>query len=390
MSSHRKSLFVVSTDMGGTEALLPVLRGLQATGEWDLAIFALPDTPAERMYRAHGFEPRNFASYGYPRLDDIQAMRVILAEENPSLVLTSAASEDKAIDRLTLDAAQREGIPNAALIETWPNMWLARRALRDGPVYRRADILIVCDRIAFDAAVAHGFAPERIRICGNPLDEELVVQRERLPYLRRQARKENDLPEDALVIGWFATYDLDNETHRGETYEGKFGFGEAEAYREYLAAIREATAHASLFGRAVRGLHRQKPHYGHVGLVRIERELDFYVRRDTRQAGSFYAMASCDVICSLVGGISLRTATKLGIPGVFYQPGATLETVDDPLASIGVAPLLTERGALRSFILELAERPGKLAELRAGPAKIGVEPGAVARVIRVLKELAVH
>ncbi|MCK9361374.1 hypothetical protein M0Q28_04055 [Patescibacteria group bacterium] len=386
--AHRHSLFVTTTDAGGTEAVLPVLRAFQSKGNWDIVPFALPGTPAERIYRAHGFTPGHFESYGYKR-PDIQAMRVILAEENPSLVLTGIAGRDDSTDRLALDAAQRENIPNAALCETWPNMWLSRKGERDAPLYRKATALIVGDQLSFETAVAYDFDPKRVLVCGNPLDDELVAHKPRMAHLRTQTRQMLGIPEEAVVIAWFGTFDLDNPEHRGPAHEGRFGFGEAEAYREYLEAMRAAIPRARQFGHILSGLFRQKPDYGHVGLLRLERELDFHVPRDTRAAGgSIPTIAACDVICSLIGGTSLRTAAKLGVPGISYQPGATPDTDDEPSNRLGITQAMYEPGELAHFIRGVSDSPWRILKLRRSLKSVEIEPGATARVVREIERLS--
>lgn len=384
--ARSKKLFVTTTDIGGTEAVLPVLRALRSLGSWDIAALGTPETPANKLYRENGFEPRTLESYGYG--SDVQAMRNILVEEGPSLVLVGVACEDASTDRVALAAAQQEHIPNVAICESWPDTWLSILEERDGPIYRRADALVVCDQVAHESAVAHGFDPKRALICGNPADDELAVQRERLRDLRVQRRRTLGIPEDDLVVAWFGTYDLDNPEHRGSIYEGYAGYGEAEAYRAYLWAMREAVPLAKASGHRLSGLFRQKPSYGRFGLLRIDAELGFCVPWDTYAVGgNVPTIAACDVICSLVGGISLGTAAKLGVPGVFYRPGATLETDDQVTNRLGITKPLYELGALREFILRIAHDPSELDRLRASLRPVKIEPGATDRVIRELERL---
>jgi hypothetical protein len=304
-------------------------------------------------------------------------------------VLAGVACEGASPDRFALEAAQRENIPNVAICESWPDTWFSTLEERDGPVYRKAHALVVCDSVAHEVAVAHGFDPERVLICGNPADDELAAQKERLVHLRSERRRSLGITDAALVIAWFGTYDLDNPEHRGPIYEGYAGYGEAEAYREYLLAMREAIPRAKAFGHRLSGLFRQKPSYGRVGLLRIESELDFCVPWDTYVVGgSAPTMAASDVICSLVGGISLGNAAKLGVPGVFYRPGATPETDDQVTNRLGITKPLYERGALRDLILRIAHDPSVLNRLRASLRSVKIERGATDRVIRELERLS--
>lgn len=386
MSKHHHKLFVTSTDLGGSQAIVPILEPLQAQG-WEVVVFAEPSSAAHAFYRSKGFEPRDFASYGY-RTPDIQAMRVVLAEENPSLVLASISSESRSTDRFALDAAQRENIPCVAIVETWPEVWLARYGDRDATLYRKADRLLVPDDVSVDIARRYGFDPNRVAITGNPADDALADQRAQLANRRRIAREMFGFPPDALVIAWFGTFDLDNPAHRGESFEGKFGFSEADAYREFLLAINEARPIAEKKGRELRGLFRQKPTYGRQGLLEIHREIECRVMRDDHKDGPMIAFAASDLVCSLVGGTSIGQAAKLGIPGVFYQPGATAATDDQPSNRLGITKALYQRGELRELILRLAEDPAAYGKLKSSLRSCPVIPDATGRVIRALEACA--
>lgn len=384
--AHRQVLFLTTTDLGGTQAVLPVLKRLIADQEWEGVVFVTPGSPAEAAYRRVSIPTKGPADYGYPMLD-LRVMRAILAEQNPDAVLVGISSDDDSADRLVLEAARKENIPCAAIVETFPEVWLARYGDRDAALYRQADRLFVPDALSVDIAVKHGFDAARVRPAGNPADDTLAEEVPLLPWRRSRLRHDCGIPPDATVVAWFGTYDLDNPDHRGPTFEGRYGFGEAEAYREYLEAIRDGAKIASAEGRALRGLFRQKPTYGSEGIRKIERELETFVVHDDQKDGPFLSIAAADLVCSLIGGTSLHQAAKLGVPGVFYQPGATSATDDQATNRLGITKPLYERGALYELILRIARDPSEVARIHAALRPATIERGATERVIAELRAL---
>lgn len=384
--AHRQRIFVTTTDLAATEAVLPVLREMQRGEAYEAVVFAAPDSAAAFAYGRASVPTKHAGHYLHATLT-LETMRVILAEENPDVVLAGISNDDRSTDRLALEAARAENIPCCAIVETYPGVWLTRYGPRDGESYRRADALFVPDEISARVAIAHGFDRDRVRVTGNPADDVLVAHACELDHRRAFMRREFGIAASAVVISWFGTYDLDNPKHRGPTFEGRYGFGEAEAYREYLEAIRDGAAIAERDGRVLRGLFRQKPTYGHAGIRGIERELGIGVVHDLRKDGPITAIAGSDLVCSLIGGTTIHQAAKLGVPGAFYQPGATPETDDQATNALGITKSLYERGALRELILRIAADPDELTRLRDSLRPAAIVPGATGRVLEALGSL---
>jgi hypothetical protein len=93
-------------------------------------------------------------------------------------------------------------------------------------------------------------------------------------------------------------------------------------------------------------------------------------------------------VCSLIGGTTLHQAAKLGVPGVFYQPGATAETDDQMTNRLGITKPLYERGALRELILDIARDPSALGRLKVELHPATIERGSTGRIIDQLTRLA--
>jgi hypothetical protein len=89
----------------------------------------------------------------------------------------------------------------------------------------------------------------------------------------------------------------------------------------------------------------------------------------------------------LIGGTTLHQAAQLGVPGVFYQPGATPETDDQVTNALGITKPLYERGALRELILEIARDPETIPRLRRSLRPAVIVPGATGRVLEELGSL---
>ncbi len=383
---NRKVLFVTMTDLGGAQAILPVLRQLKDSPDIECVVFTQRGSPAEDIFERNSIAVVRSIDYSYPTLD-LQHMRVILSEVNPDAVLVGIAADNNSTDRLGLQAAQKEGIPCAALIETFPEIWLSRHEERDGSLYRGANLLLVPDSPSVGIAVKRGFDPRRVRAAGNPADDVLADEMPQLAWKRAHLRRDCDIPPLATVIAWFGTFDLDNPEHRGPAFEGRYDFGEAEAYREYLEAMRDAIPLAREQGRVLRGLFRQKPSYGRKGLREIEQRLEFGVSHDDHKDGPVAAIAASDLVCGIIGGTTLHQAAKLGVPGVFYQPGATAETDEQATNRLGITKPLYERGALRELILRIARDPTELGRLQRSLQPALIERGATKRVIHELRQL---
>ncbi|KAA0206224.1 hypothetical protein EDM68_03000 [Candidatus Uhrbacteria bacterium] len=382
--AHRQ-LFLTTTDLAATQAVQPLIRRMTEDG-WGITVFVNPGSASAGAYARDGIPMKNASDYGHAALDQL-TMRAILAEENPDLVLAGVASADESTDRLALEAACLENIPVAVILESYPGVWLSRYGDRDIPLYRRADALLVQDELSVDVMVKHGFDRSRVHATGNPAHDLLAGEIGTLKIKREHMRRDCNIPSSATVIAWFGTYDLDNPDHRGATFEGRFGFGEAEAYREYLEAIRDGATLAAGRGRVLRGLFRQKPTYGCEGIRTIERELETFVYHDLRKDGPVMALAASDLVCSLIGGTTLHQAAQLGVPGVFYQPGATPETDDQVTNALGITKPLYERGALRELILEIARDPETIPRLRRSLRPAVIVPGATGRVLEELGSL---
>lgn len=159
------NLFIVASDPGSANAIMPVIIECLKTGH---RISGLVSGSAKTMLGQW---------HEIMEIDDstsIEDISNILNAAHPDILLAGAGafnSLEHNVRRVALD----QGIPCIAVLDHWMNYWQRFCRINEGHcTYSLPDRICVLDEIVHDEMLAESFAPEKIVVTGQPYFEYIA------------------------------------------------------------------------------------------------------------------------------------------------------------------------------------------------------------------------
>lgn len=221
-------ILAANHDVGSVQAMIPALRVLAK--DFNIVPLAWPDSPAFKAFLQAGFIP--------PVLDEWQihntwAYVYALGESlKPILTLVGLSTTEKGPETIILGLKSRLSwnSPVAFLYETWPHGWLTRSEKKK--LYQRVDRVLAFDHFSSEEFVRNGFNPERVKITGNPANDDLAVMMEKETAIVDEMRVKLGTGPDDIVLLYCSTNQDAPECHGRDASHPRFlGFTEEEVMR---------------------------------------------------------------------------------------------------------------------------------------------------------------
>lgn len=398
----RRTVFATNHDMGSAQAMVPALLALRQEG-YEVRTFAqhrgsLPDdptdpfstppsghvqTPAYGVFEDAGLEPECLQTYR-ESVCDADFMKGLFHTIDPSVVLVGVSTQDDGSEKAALIAAKQAGIPVVAIIESWPHRWLEVYGNRDIALYQQANAILLPDELSRKHMLERGFKRERLFVIGNPAQDSFLEHALKRDEHRSMMRQRLGVPNEAILVQWAVSLDLDDPAQDRPDHPEWCGFSEAESLKEFLRTLSSLEGSGSPMD--VRGVIRQKPTHGFVRVRQLIEEYCPSVSFDNDRTTGIPLLLASDIVCGAVT-LMVQQAAMLGVLGVHYFPNLNRP---DPMITnrIGLTLPRYQRGDLRNLIKTLAERPGYAAELQSQVQPLILPTDATERVVTAIREFA--
>lgn len=164
-----KTVLVVSSDAGGTNALVPVVRELLRR---EVRVHVVASGPAVKIWQWEKVR----CNYNKVKdsINETDAVRII--EKYQTNVIVTGAGAYNNIEHTFRRVAFKAGIFCFALMDSWGNYRCRfRRKLNGSVTHSLPDLIGVMDELCYKDMVAEGFDPEKCIIVGAPHLEEVVT-----------------------------------------------------------------------------------------------------------------------------------------------------------------------------------------------------------------------
>lgn len=215
--AHRSVASVVG-DVGGAEAVAPVLTALARRGDLGPVVASSAGASVlDRAGIAHRRDPVDWGAW--------------LDEAAPSGLLTTTSWADPPMELAALEAARVRGIPSVAVVDFWAN-YRRRFTWPDGN-QTWPDVIVVPDPVAALEAVADGVPADRVRPLGNPHYEHLLQRYRVVDERARAAFRERVGVRRHRTLVVFASQPIK------ALYGGALGYDEASVLQALCRAVVE-------------------------------------------------------------------------------------------------------------------------------------------------------
>lgn len=293
--------------MGGVAAMLPVLKLLEEDGHHVHLCFH-KDAPGLSPVSGSGFTPSI--------LDEDSGVESIFEKERPDVVFVGISTVDSGSEKAAIHEARKRKIPIVGIVESWPHRWIEVYGERDIPIYKECDAFCVPDDLSAQFMVSRGFGSERLRVTGNPVWDVLTERALQKNLYRKEMREKFAIPEDAILLLWVGTADMDSPVEDRPEYCEWIGYSEKAAVEEFLATIQEVRNG----GANVFGVIRIKPTLsGKWVQDAIARICPSVVFDKAPYLGGAPTILAADMVFGTFT-LALQQAGIMGIPAVSYLP----------------------------------------------------------------------
>lgn len=319
-----KKIFATNHDIGGSQAIAPVLSRLASEGH-NIIVCGLPNSPGFPILR--GLSAAKICELTDDgNLDHL--IRELLEKEQPDVVLVGWSGAPNTTDKLSITAANNLRIPTVLVGDTWPYPGLSDLSVHDDSaisLYRTLSKVCVVDDIAKNIFVETGFDPMKVVATGNPALDNLAKMKIELPKYRAEMRKKFGLHSDAMIIYYAVTCELEDEEINGP------GYGllpEKIVLEEFLSAVNETKKNPDL---RLEVIVRQKPSY-RTEMIRklIAEKCPSAIFDNERFFDGLAPVVAADIVIGTYTTV-LEKAALLGIPAISYVP--TRNSDNDPMVT---------------------------------------------------------
>jgi hypothetical protein len=310
-----KKILAAAFHQGGGQAILPVVKLLKTQAD----VTAVVQGPSQRVFSSSHQPYRTLDDYGIAEIT-LPSAYSIIAQEEPSLILTGTSSQDKdtplALEQALTAVGKEKGIPTIAVLDFWGNYKRRFSDLPEGTnLAYLPDKICVPDLLALRDMVDQGFQRSQLAVTGNPhFDSRAAMRESWTPERGSTIRYALDLEQDRFTI-LYASQPI--EFH----YQHSLGYTEKTALEELLYA----TAHVHTTPGEGKPQIIVRPHPAEDPSV-VQSLLHRYhvlARIDNEYPAHEVILAS-DVVVSPFSTL-LVEAVILGIPGISLQPGLQQE-----------------------------------------------------------------
>ncbi|MFC1631082.1 hypothetical protein ACFL2I_00845 [Candidatus Omnitrophota bacterium] len=235
----KPKILTVTRDVGGINAVLPVLRALWFEDKVDIAVIA--DKFAADILQRQNIVFRCKEDYGSGQ--DLPTLaEAILVSEQPTLVLTGT-SVGANIEREVLFAAKSRGIPTLAVLDHWTNYSQRFEDHHSGEQFKYLpDQLAVMDQLAKAAAEEAGIPGRQIIVTGQPYLDDIVASGARIEA--EQVRQGLGVEKDELMIV-FASEPQTKDYGADQNNPDFLGYTELDALALLITALEEISGQIS-------------------------------------------------------------------------------------------------------------------------------------------------
>lgn len=156
----KDKILFVAKDMGGFEAILPVLRKIKKNNQFD--VFVILENPSYKVAKNLGIKSIS--------ADGLLNVGILLDKINPKIILLATSSSEKSIDKKIIVGAKRRKILTISMVDFWSN-----HNQRFGNNWEYLpDYILAIDKKMKDDMVLLGIPENRIYITGSPRFEGLA------------------------------------------------------------------------------------------------------------------------------------------------------------------------------------------------------------------------
>ncbi|MDX2058422.1 MAG: hypothetical protein SFV24_11520 [Gemmatimonadales bacterium] len=342
-------------DVGGAEAVLPVLEALQRRGSLG-QVWAGPLAAAALERAGLPFQP--LAEEPLARLSEGRA----------TLLLTGTSWGDEPPELGYLEAARTLGIPSISVIDFWSN-YVARFLNRRGDMIL-PDRIAVPDQVALLEAVAEGLPEDRLVVTGNPHYERLLQRYQGFDRDARLAFRER------VGLSRTATVVLFGSQPLAAMYGDRLGYTEhtaLAAVRNGLETVAEWIGHPTVLAIRRHPREAAAPLPASTSSVRVV---------DASEGDALSWALAADLVVGMTSALLLQTAV-LGGRVVSVQPG--LVGVDRlPSNRLGLSDGVFDGADVASALYRALARPAHLGSARAVRRARGAAEGAAFRLMDLI------
>lgn len=307
---QKPKVLVALRDVGGTNAVLPVLRALWRDNKIQLVVIG--DKFAIDILRQQNVAFRCKEDYGTDQ--NLSSLpEVILDTEQPALVLTGTSMRAN-IEREVLLTARSRGIPTIAILDHWTNYGRRFEDHTTGEQLKYLpDYLAVMDEVAKEGALQAGIPKTQIIVTGQPYFDDIVASG--VMVNSDQIRETLGFRPDELMIV-FASEPRGKDYGTDASYPNYLGYTEVDALELLIAALENIVRQISRQIVLVVKLHpRESPNVLEAALKQTKLKTVLIKEMSPRDL-----MVAADVVTGMIS-MFLIEAACLGKVPISIQPG---------------------------------------------------------------------
>lgn len=373
----------ISHDVGGTRAIIPVLRAAMRRG---IPVRSFVAGPSARVWEQEA------PDVSFTVVDDLVPAAVAAAhlQSAGAAVLLSASGLYNRSEYTFRQAARGLGVPCVAALDSWLNY--RERFERAGEPLDWPDVVCAIDDRTARGMRDAGLPADRLVLSGPAnLEESTRLCREAIANSRDTWRGEEGLSDEDLVIVFFS--DPFNMAPDGRLFDGRGGLYDADG--KSLFGYSSTTSFTMLLTeleRACKAARRPvhlviKPHpleWTEALRPVISGTPHPHVKVDIRTHGNPRRwIAVGDVVTGMMS-IALLEAALVGRPALSLEMGLKETGADEPCLSneLGYTRGVFDRDALREAVQTVVS--GSLGSLRTDPAELLKLDGSARRILDIL------
>jgi hypothetical protein len=372
-----RRILIFSRDPGGTNAIMPLIEPLRASGN-EVAVYG--KDAALSIYRKLNLDCTDICG-GIPSGTQEEANEFV-RKASPDLIVTGTSSEDFT-ERHLWKAAEEAGIPSFAVLDQWTNYRLRLISEGDDPLTgHSASTLIVpsyffiMDEFARKEMCALGIDREKLVVSGQPFFDYIRKTGDKFTpaEIEKLRRELTGTPGGLLFV--FASQPIASIHRKNGMAEDYWGYTETTILKSVVRCLSKLTEEMAVKVTLVLRLHpKDEPNVYQNALAASSNSIKVVVDRET---DSTLLLKAADLIVGMFSMILLEAAI-LDKRFISVQIGLKREN-----------PLIFDRmGLVRSILtekeLEEALR-GILRGKKSEAPNLKFEFGATERITKYLEE----
>lgn len=375
---RKKKIIVVASHTGVANAVVPVIKRLAHRKDIEVLVFG--HRVARRVFQENRIEYKNVDGDV-----SLTSMINLLRKENPNLVLTGTASQERQEDvieqTIVLAAGKELGVRSLVILDLWGSYSRRFSDMNTGKKFKFLPTRIaILDEIAREEMLQEGFPPKLLRITGNPHFDDLFQKAKQFTETEKQAIRERiGLKVDLLLFFAGSSFLVEKE---------KMGYWDLDII-DLLVKVLERVKRKKV-GLAIK-LHPNVMYPGtpHRDLLVTEE----YLRKISQQNIRLIKNVSTQKLV-LTSDITMVTVSTMGVEAVYMgkpcislQPGTDREKDLLLISRKGIIPAGYTTEMCLALIRQAIENPKYLEEVNERASGFKTDGKATERVVNLVLDI---